>query len=430
MFYNSIGYECNVFVLERSERMTVQKRNFYIMFVSNFLVAGTATMIMPFLSLYINTMGDFSDAYVQKWSGMVFGITFVSAFLMSPIWGRIADKFGYKPILIINGFGISISILLMGFVDSVEAFFFLRLFMGIVTGFIPTSLAFISSQTPKEVAGKTLGTLQMGSVSGTLFGPVLGGLLADSFGFQYTFVITSVVISLAAVLVMIGINEIRKTPSADAHVYTRKTVFAGLMHHRLLLHVMIITSLIQIGNFSIQPLLSLYVAGLTDSTDVAFLAGITFSAAGIGNLLFARYWGRLGDSIGYEKVLTFLLLLAFLFIVPQAFVTELWQLIGLRLLFGIAVGGLIPITTALVRRESPIEIQGEVMGYNTSFRFLGSIIGPMFGGIVSGFIGISSVFFVTGALFLLSYVVLILTRKMPDQDFEDVLLEEEAHQRA
>lgn len=430
MFYNSMGYECNVFVLERSERMTVQKRNFYIMFVSNFLVAGTATMIMPFLSLYINTMGDFSDAYVQKWSGMVFGITFVSAFLMSPIWGRIADKFGYKPILIINGFGISISILLMGFVDSVEAFFFLRLFMGIVTGFIPTSLAFISSQTPKEVAGKTLGTLQMGSVSGTLFGPVLGGLLADSFGFQYTFVITAVVISLAAVLVMVGINEIRKTPSADAHVYTRKTVFAGLMHHRLLLHVMIITSLIQIGNFSIQPLLSLYVAGLTDSTDVALLAGITFSAAGIGNLLFARYWGRLGDSIGYEKVLTFLLLLAFLFIVPQALVTELWQLIGLRLLFGIAVGGLIPITTALVRRESPIEIQGEVMGYNTSFRFLGSIIGPMFGGIVSGFIGISSVFFVTGALFLLSYIVLILTRKMPDQDFEDVLLEEEAHQRA
>lgn len=430
MFYNDIGYECNVFVLERSERMTIQKRNFYIMFVSNFLVAGTATMIMPFLSLYINTMGDFSDAYVQKWSGLVFGITFVSAFLMSPIWGRIADKFGYKPILIINGFGISISILMMGFVDSVEAFFFLRLFMGIVTGFIPTSLAFISSQTPKEVAGRTLGTLQMGSVSGTLFGPVLGGLLADSFGFQYTFVITSVVISLAAVIVMIGINEIRKTPSADAHVYTRKTVFAGLMHHRLLLHVMIITSLIQIGNFSIQPLLSLYVAGLTDSTDVALLAGITFSAAGVGNLLFARYWGRLGDSIGYEKVLTFLLLLAFLFIVPQAFVTELWHLIGLRLLFGIAVGGLIPITTALVRRESPIEIQGEVMGYNTSFRFLGSIIGPMFGGIVSGFIGISSVFFVTGALFLLSYIVLILTRKMPDQDFEDVLLEEEAHQRA
>ncbi|MGB3102930.1 MAG: MFS transporter, partial [Psychrobacillus psychrotolerans] len=147
--------------------MSVQKRNFTIMWFSIFLVSATMTMIMPFLSLYINTMGDFSEAYVQKWSGLVFGATFVSAFLMSPIWGRIADKYGYKPILIINGFGIAISVLLMGFVNSVEAFFVLRLFMGIVTGFIPTSLAFISSQTPKKIAGKTMGTLQMGSVSGT-----------------------------------------------------------------------------------------------------------------------------------------------------------------------------------------------------------------------------------------------------------------------
>ncbi len=122
--------------------------------------------------------------------------------------------------------------------------------------------------------------------------------------------------------------------------------------------------------------------------------------AGLGNLLFARHWGKLGDDIGYEKVLSMLLLLSFVFIIPQAFVTELWQLIICRLLFGIAVGGMIPITTALVRREAPIDIQGEVMGYNTSFRFLGNIIGPMFGGILSGFIGISSVFIVTGVLFL------------------------------
>jgi len=387
-------------------------------------------MIMPFLSLYIDTMGDFSDSYVQRWSGIVFGITFVSAFLMSPVWGRIADKFGYKPILIITGFGISLSILLMGFVHSVEAFFFLRLFMGIVTGFIPTSLAFISSQTAKEVAGKTLGTLQMGSVSGTLFGPILGGLLADSFGFKYTFVITSVVIAIAALIVLFGIKETKKVRSKHAHVYSRKTVISGIFHHRLVFNVMIITALIQIGNFSIQPLLSLYVSGLTDSSQVALFAGMTFSAAGIGNLLFARKWGQLGDSIGYEKILSALLILAFVFIIPQAFVTELWQLMILRLLFGIAVGGLIPVTTALVRREAPIEIQGEMMGYNTSFRFFGNIIGPMFGGIVSGFIGISSVFFVTGGLFLVAYFVITITRKMPEQDFERVLLNEESHQRA
>lgn len=102
--------------------MNVQKRNFIIIWISNFLVAGTMTMIMPFLALYIETFGDHSDAYVQRWSGLIFGATFVTALLMSPIWGRVADKYGFKPILLVNGFGIATSVFLMGFVQSVETF--------------------------------------------------------------------------------------------------------------------------------------------------------------------------------------------------------------------------------------------------------------------------------------------------------------------
>lgn len=405
--------------------MNIQKRNFIIIWFANFLVAGTMTMIMPFLSLYIETFGDHSDAYVQKWSGLIFGATFITALIMSPIWGRIADKYGFKPILLINGFGIATSVFLMGFVNSVEAFFILRLFNGVVTGFIPTSLAFVSSQTAREEAGKKLGTLQMGSVTGTLFGPVLGGLMADAFGFQYTFIITSISVVIAALIVLFGIKEQRKVKNDKAVHYSRKTILSGLLHHRLMLNIMVVTALIQIGNFSIQPLLSLYVAGLTDSNDVAFLAGLTFSAAGVGNLLFARKWGKLGDDIGYEKVLGGLLVLSFIFIVPQAFVSSIWQLMIWRLLFGIAIGGMIPITTALVRREAPIDIQGEVMGYNTSFRFLGNIIGPMFGGIISGFIGISSVFILTGILFLMGFAFLYYAKRKPVQDFEDFLAAED-----
>lgn len=164
-------------------------------------------MIMPFLSLYIDTLGNFSESYVQRWAGLIFAATFITAFLMSPIWGRIADKYGYKPIMIINCFGIAISIFLMGYVQDVGQFFVLRLFMGVVTGFIPTSIAFISRHTPKEIAGKTLGTLQMGSVGGTLFGPVIGGLLADTFGFTYTFLFTAAAIVLSGIIIIFGIKE-------------------------------------------------------------------------------------------------------------------------------------------------------------------------------------------------------------------------------
>lgn len=400
-----------------------QKRNFIIIWISNMLVSGTMTMIMPFLSLYIESMGNFPESYVQKWAGLIFGATFISAFLMSPIWGRVADHFGYKPILIINGIGLSTSVFLMGHVQNVEQFFFLRLLMGIVTGFIPTSLSFISTQTPKKIAGKVLGTLQMGSVSGSLFGPIVGGTLADSVGFHYTFIITSAAIGIATILVFLAVHEIRTEKKKNIVHYTRSQVFHGIIQHRLMLNIMIITALIQIGNFSIQPLLSLYVSDLIvhNSNQVTFLAGLTFSATGLGNLLFARFWGRLGDHIGYEKVMLMLLSLAVVFMIPQALVTALWQLILLRLLFGIAMGGLIPSTTALIRRETPINVQGEVMGYNTSFRFLGNIIGPVFGGLVSGLLGISAVFYVTGGLFFIAWITLYFTRKLPVQHLDDIL---------
>lgn len=89
------------------------------------------TMIMPFLSLYINTFGDFSESYVQKWAGLIFGATFITAFIMSPIWGRIADKYGYKPIMIMNCFGIALSIFFNGLRNKRNSIFYFTNYYGI-----------------------------------------------------------------------------------------------------------------------------------------------------------------------------------------------------------------------------------------------------------------------------------------------------------
>lgn len=388
-------------------QITLEKRNFLIMWACNFLVAASATMVLPFISLYINTLGDFSSDYVQRWAGFVFGITFLSAFFVSPLWGRFGDKYGFKPILIITSTGIAISIFFMGVVDSVIGLFFLRLLMGIVTGFIPTSIAFISKQTSRQEAGKVLGTLQMGNVAGSLFGPLIGGMMADVFGFQYTFIITAVSIMIASLVVLFGIVEQKQEINAQTHKsYTRRHVIQLIFNRRILLIVMVIALIIQVGNFSIQPLLALYVSELTRSGSIAFLSGLAFSATGFGNLLLTRQWGKLGDNIGYEKVLMILLVLAAILIIPQALVTNLTQLVILRFLYGMAIGGMLPCITAFIRLEAPLEMQGEVLGYNQSFRFLGNVIGPALGGIVAGVAGISSVFYVTGALFLLAFCLL------------------------
>ncbi|WP_190279530.1 MFS transporter [Ornithinibacillus gellani] len=385
------------------------KRNLVIMWFANFFVAGSMTMVLPFISLYIETFGNFSDAYVQTWSGWIFGITFVAAFAFAPIWGRFGDKYGRKKLLIIFATGLGLSVFLMGFATSVWQLFLLRLATGVFTGFIPMSQALISTQTPSKVAGKVLGTLQTGSITGTLMGPMIGGVLADMYGFSATFKFTSITIFISAIIVTFGIREFKlaQTNEADEKSYTRKEVFMHIAKNPVLLIVMLISMLVQVAHFSIQPILSLYVADLNGMENIALFSGMAFSAAGLGNLLMTRRLGKLGDRIGYIKVLIVLLFMAGIVYFPAAFVTNIWQLIILRLLLGVAIGGIIPLRIAYIRQEAPLSMQGEVLGYNTSLRFLGNIIGPALGGVLSGHFGFSAVFFVTSALLIASGMIML-----------------------
>jgi MFS transporter, DHA1 family, multidrug resistance protein len=384
----------------------VAKRNLVIMWFANFFVGGSMTMVLPFISLYIETFGHFSEQYVQQWSGWTFAITFVTAFLFSPIWGRIGDRVGRKKILIFSGIGMSISIFLMGVVDSVWELFMLRLFMGIFTGFVSMSQAFISTQTPKEIAGRVLGTLQTGSITGSLMGPLLGGVLADSLGYSTTFKWTSIAILISALLV-IATKEYQVDTKKDKDTsYSSTDVIKLIVRNPVLLTVLLISTLIQMAHFSIQPILSLYVSELHGPESLAFFSGVAFSAAGLGNLLMARQWGKIADRFGYVKILVFLLFMAAIVYLPGAFVTNIWQLVVIRFLLGISIGGIIPVRIAYIRQEAPVSIQGEVLGYNTSLRFLGNIIGPVMGGMVAGYYGFSSVFYVTSGLLLISGIIL------------------------
>ncbi|MBS4192116.1 MFS transporter [Bacillus sp. FJAT-49705] len=383
------------------------KRNLVIMWFANFFVAGSMTMVLPFISLYIETFGDFSATYVQHWSGWIFAITFVTAFLFSPIWGRIGDLYGRKKILIASGIGMGISIFLMGYCTSVWQLFILRLFMGIFTGFISMSQAFISTQTPKEIAGKVMGSLQTGSITGSLMGPLLGGVLADVFGYANTFKWTSISIFISAMLVILTKEIILQSKKDINANYTSKEVILHIVKNPVLLTVLLISALIQMAHFSIQPILSLYVSELHGPENLAFFAGIAFSAAGIGNLIMARKWGNIADRYGYIKVLVILLFLAGIFYLPGGFVTNYWQLVFIRFTLGVTIGGIIPVRIAYIRQEAPIAMQGEVLGYNTSLRFFGNIIGPMMGGLISGYFGFSAVFVTTSILLIISGVILL-----------------------
>ena len=149
--------------------------------------------------------------------------------------------------------------------------------MGLVTGFISTSMALISAQTEKATAGKTLGTMQMSNVAGGLFGPLMGGFMADSVGFIYTFFLTAAVIYVSAIVIIFGVKEQPiRSKEAKRVSYSRKDVLFHIFKQPLLVVTMLLTFITQVGNFSIQPLLALYIHDLHGPVNLAFMRGLLF----------------------------------------------------------------------------------------------------------------------------------------------------------
>lgn len=144
---------------------------------------------------------------------------------------------------------------------------------------------------------------------------------------------------------------------------------------------------------------------------------MAFSATGLGSLLLARKWGDLGDRYGHRRILIGLLIAASLFFIPQALASSFSVLLVFRFLFGMAMGGLLPCITAAIRVQAPGSIQGEVLGYNVSFRFLGNVLGPLLGGIISSHFNISAAFYVTAFLFFAGACLLWIMKKFQKESY-------------
>ena len=98
---------------------TIWKKNLFVLSIAVFIAGIAFSEIMPFLSLYINTLGNFSHQQLNFWSGIVYSGTFIVSAVVSPWWGKLADKKGRKPMILRAGIGMSVVIACMGLVQNV-----------------------------------------------------------------------------------------------------------------------------------------------------------------------------------------------------------------------------------------------------------------------------------------------------------------------
>jgi len=373
------------------------RRNLAVCMLGSFTTIVAMTLLLPFLPLYVEQLGVHERAAVVQWSGAAFGATFFSAALVAPLWGRLADRYGRKLMLIRASLGMAVAMALIGVAQSAWQLVALRLLAGLLGGYASGSTVLVATQTPKERTGWALGTLASAIMAGNLVGPLLGGVLPPLIGIRATFFAAGAAIFGAFLATALLIREERPAPAA------RRAAQAGgwraIPDRRPLLAMLFTGLLLMLANMSIEPIITVYVAELVgDPARVTLVAGVVMSAAALGSILSAARLGRLADRVGHWRVIVACLAVAAALLIPQALVTAGWQLVVLRFLMGLALGGLLPCIASVIRHNVPEGLAGQMLGWSTSAQYAGQVVGPLLGGFVGGHVGMRAVFYGTCVL--------------------------------
>jgi len=373
-------------------------RNLYVCLFGAFTTILSMTLLLPFLPIYVQHLGVTSPAAIVQWSSVAFSVTFLAAALVAPLWGKLADRYGRKLILMRASLGMALAMSAMGLAHNVYQLVALRLLVGLAGGYASGSMILVATQTPKARTGWALGTLSTGVLAGNLLGPLVGGILPGLVGIRNTFFFAGGVIFIAFLATSFLIREDKTNAQRKAARHVG-SAWAKIPDRRPVLAMLLTALLLLLANMSVEPIITVYVAQLVaDPSKVVLVSGLVMSAAALGSILAAPRIGRLADRIGHWKVVVVCLLAAAVLLIPQAFVTAGWQLILLRFLMGMALAGLLPCITALIRHSVPDAVSGNILGYSQSAQYAGQVSGPLLGGVLGAHFGMRSVFLATSVL--------------------------------
>jgi DHA1 family multidrug resistance protein-like MFS transporter len=299
-------------------------------------------------------------------------------------------------------FGGAVILLLMGFVRSAEELVLLRTIQGMVTGTIGAANALVASIVPRERCGYAMGLLQVGLGAGVGLGPIIGGAVADAYGYRAAFYVTAALLAIAGIIVAAGVQEHFVPPSEAGG---RRPGVWGEWRHILSSPGIVATYALRfmdsLARMAFIPILPLFVLELlSEAARVNSFTGLVIGAAAAAAAVFAVFFGRLGDRTGHRRVVIACFLTGFASFLLQAWSYRSWQFLALQLLAGIAHGGIVTGVSALLARHTRCGEEGAVYGLDNSINSGARALAPMIGVFIAMWLGLRAVFGAVSLLYL------------------------------
>ena len=373
-----------------------------VAWLGNFFTGASFSLVMPFMALYVEQLGAPKNK-VEWYAGLAVSLSALTSALIAPVWGRLADRYGRKPMMVRASLVMTFTMGGLAFVPNVFWLLVLRILNGLFSGYVPNSTALIASQAPKNRSGYALGTLATGVIGGSLVGPLLGGVLAEILGIRQVFLLVGFILLICNLMTVFLVKEDFQ-PVTKAEALSTRELFSLIKDKQILIGLFVTSMIIQVSAQSIAPILTLYIRHLGQTENLMFVSGLIVSALGFSSMLSSSTLGKIGDRIGNHRLLLIALFYSFSMYVLCALAQNSLQLGIVRFLYGFGTGALMPSINSLLTKITPREGISRIFSYNQMFMNMGQVIGPFIGSAIATGLGYRSVFYVTSLIVFVNFV--------------------------
>lgn len=367
-------------------------------------------LIVPLLPFFGSSLG------AEPWQiTLLFAAYSLGQFFAEPFWGRLSDRIGRKPVLLITLVANAAGYLMLAFVPNIWVAIAVRLFTGLGAGNISTVQGYVADVTPPEKRAGRMGMIGAAFGLGFIVGPGVGGLLVDEaagrHGFLMPIYLAAAMAAVAAVGVIVFLRESRAKADPAA---AREPFLSGLrvaFDNPVVSRVLLVTLIFMAGFSGMEATFALWAE--QSWSWHAREVGLNFMAVGVVSVLSqALLTGRLARRFGEANVLAFGAVIFGLSLVAQVVAARLfpghdWVVPVITAVTAFGMSLTMPNVSALISRSVDPNRQGQMLGLNMASGSIARILGPIFAGVIYSGLGPNWPFLI-GAMFAIPAAIMAL----------------------
>jgi MFS family permease len=337
-------------------------------------------IIIPLIYAFSKKFGlsDFQN-------GLLFALYSICQFISTPIIGRLSDKYGRRPLLLISIIGTAVSFFMMAFAPSALFLFLARALDGLTAGNIPVAFAVISDSTKPEERAKAFGIIGAAFNFGFVFGPAIAAFTVAS-GQALPFMIAGIVTIVAALVTFFYLPETNQhmgeTKQAKLFDFNKlwRTLFDPNVGNTFIISLLFFLAFSCAVIYGFQPF-TLHILHVTESQNA-----LLFTLFGTIGLIAQTFLvGRISKIWGMKKSFSIGMICIALAFILMFLSRHLPLFIAGMIILSLCNSIVQTLVPTILSQEADARSQGTIMGLNTSYQSLGMIIGPIVGGAIATF---------------------------------------------